>query len=1024
MLQSSTGVGTVQNNLPQQTTSFIGREQQIEEVRDLLATSRLVTLVGAGGSGKTRLALQVAAGLIASEENGIWEDGVWLVELAGLSDPTFIYEEVARVVGVHERPGWSMPSALVSELEAKHLLLVLDHCEHLAEACGSLADYLLSHCPNVHIVATSREPLNVEDEQIFRVPPLPHSEAVRLFTERAQAAQPSFALTGANTPAVAQLCLRLDGIPLALELAAARMQTLSAQEISTQLDQRFSLAAGGANAPAPPQNVPPPQSTPQTLAERTLALLTGRVRPATSSALPSPVPPLAPQQIVGTTLDWTYGLLTNSEQTFLNRLSVFAGGWILSAAAGICVDGDGINRAMSDQEVLDLLMGLVDKALVVYYAGRDGEQERFWLREPVRQYTGERLSESGETEAVGGRAASWFMGLAEMAAESLNGPEEETWLPVLETEHNNLRASLAWEEQWAASGQDGSVFEHRPRLENGVRLAAALWRFWYRLSCLTEGRRWLESALTRTIPETLGMRDPMEVWQATPARAKGLYGAALLARAQGDRRAEGKWQEQAMMFYHQLGDRKGLAASLTSLGNTAYTRGDNARARGLHEESLKILREIGNPQEIANVVSDLANAAHAQGDLKAARPLFEEALTFWRQIGDSGEVGTMLGNLGNIASAEGDLPAARALYEESVINYREAGNTLWVANVLSNLGRNAHSQGEITAARAYYEESLTVRRQLGRQKDTAAALNALVIVAADQGDYAAARLYAEEGLTLYEQLGDTQEVASSLFSLGELASKQSEFGMSRAFYENCLAVVRQSGDQQSIALLLNILGGVASHQSDHAAARAFYEECRALRRQLGDQENVALVSSSLAAAASDQGDLAAARIYTEEGLALFRQLGDKEDLLASLFVSGQIAFKQGDYAGARALFEEGLSLARQLERPKDIGGLLDNLAATVLAQGDRVLSRTYHEECLPLARQWAPPQELAALLSSLGTAALEQGDLTAARAYYEEGLSIYRQLEDTQNIASHLFALGGLTSEQGDFAAARVFYEE
>lgn len=880
MLQSNPGTRAVRTNLPPQRTSLVGREQQVGEVKALLTMSPLVTLVGAGGSGKTRLALQVAAGLMDSEEDGVWEDGVWLVELAGLSDPALVPGAVARVLDVPEEPGWPISSTLVEALEAKHLLLILDNCAPLADACASLVADLLGSGPGIRVLASSREPLNVEGEQTYRVPSLSlpdpkqaqtgeglsQSEAVRLFTERAQAAQPSFTLAGANAPAAAQICRRLDGIPLALELAAARVRTLTVQEISTQLDQQFRLQARGASRAAPlPQDVqatvvmeensePPPPQALRSLVNRTYDLLFGQGRSTLADLASGTTPdPLTPQRTVETAIDWTYERLTNREQTFLNRLSVFAGGWILSAAAGVCVDGDGINRGLSDPEVLDLLMGLVGHSLVVYDAGGDGEQERFRLLEPIRQYAGERLSESGETEAMGGRAASWFMGLAELAGESLTGPEQEAWLPILETEHNNLRASLAWEERWAGSGQDGSVFEHRPRLENGVRLSAALWRFWYVQRYWAEGRQWLESALARTVPETLGMRDATEVWQATPARAKALYGAALLARAQGDRKAEGAQQEQALMFYHHLGDQKGVAASLTSLGNTAYNRGDYARARGLHEESLRILRQVGTPQEIANVVSDLANAAHAQGDLTAARPLFEEALTFWRQMRNSGEIATMLGNLGNITSEEGDLPAARALSEEAVLYYRQAGNTLWVANTLSNLGGNAFKQGDFAAARAFYGESLAVRRQLGDQKSVAALLNGLASVASEQGDFAAARAYSEEGLMFYRQSGDQQNVTASLFTLGGLTSEQGDRAAARAFYEECLALVRQSGDQESVALLLNTLGSAAYHQGDSMGARAFYEEGLSIYQQLGDQQGVEMILEGMAYVSQREG---------------------------------------------------------------------------------------------------------------------------------------------------------------------------
>ena len=508
------------NNLPQQVTSFIGRETQVEEVTRLLGRTHLLTLTGAGGCGKTRLSLQVAADLLDQ-----YFDGVWLAELAALSDPALVPQAVATALGVKEEPGKPLSQTLVAALKPKRLLIVLDNCEHLVAACAALATDLLRSCPQVRILASSREALNVSGEQTFRVPSLTlpdpkqvqtveslsQYEAVRLFIERAQAVQPSFAVTTANAPAMAQVCFHLDGIPLAIELAAARVRSLSAEEINRRLDQRFRLLTGGA------RNVLPRQQTLRAL------------------------------------IDWSYDLLTGAEKALLCRLSVFVGGWTLSAAEAVCA-----GEPVKDWEVLDLLTALVDKSLVA--AERWGNGTRYRLLETVRQYGGDRLRESGESEAVSGRVAAYFLALAEEAEPQMRGPEQEVWLSRLETEHDNLRASLSWVEGQGDGGEDG------------LRLAGALSRFWGIRGHSTEGRQWLRRALARTKRGDVEEESARE-GAGSASRAVALTGAGNLARNQGDYAEAQTLYEEALTLNGQLGDRQGIANTLNNLGNVAQGQG-------------------------------------------------------------------------------------------------------------------------------------------------------------------------------------------------------------------------------------------------------------------------------------------------------------------------------------------------------------------------------------------------------------------------------------------------------------------
>lgn len=778
------------NNLPQQTTSFIGREKQVEEVKARLGKTRLLTLTGAGGSGKTRLSLQVAADLLTGDG-----DGVWLVELAALTDPALVPGTIASVLGIKEQTSQPIQQTLVEALRTKRLLIVLDNCEHLVAACASLAADLLRSCPDVHLLASSREPLNVSGEQTYRVPTLmlpdprqPQTveslsqfEAVRLFIERAQAVQPSFALTNANAPAVAQVCFRLDGIPLAIELAAARVRSLSAEEISRRLDHRFRLLTGGSRDTLPRQ--------------QTLRAL----------------------------IDWSYDLLTEPEKALLRRLSVFAGGWTLSAAEAVCAD-----EPVEDWEVLDLLTALVDKSLVVAEPAGDGT--RYRLSETVRQYSGDRLAESGE--AMGGRAAACFLALAEEAAPQLTGPDQAAWFSRLEAEHDNLRASLAWKEQSA----DGR--------EDSLRLAAALWRFWFVRGHLSEGRLWLDRALAAA-----------SGGEASAAWAKALQGAGNLAWSQGDYGGARALHEECLALFRQLGDQKGIASALGNLGLVASHQGDFAWAQTLHEECLALSRQSGEQQSIASALGNLGWVAQCQSDFAAARALYEECLTLFRHQGDQKGIANVLGNLGLVALYQGDHAGASALYEESLTLSRQLRDQKGIANALCNLGSMALYQGDYWGARALHDESLTLFRGLGDQQGIANALSNLGWVAQGQGDFAEAQALHEECLTVSRQLGDQQGVAAALGNLGIVAFYQDRCKEARGLQEECLALSRHLGDQQGIANALGNLGIVASYEDDYAGAYALHEECLALTSQLGDQQGIASVLGNLGTVAFRQGQM-------------------------------------------------------------------------------------------------------------------------------------------------------------------------
>jgi predicted ATPase len=654
------------HNLPHQLTSFVGREQEIAQLEELVTANRLVTLTGAGGAGKTRLAMEVASRLV-----GAFADGVWLVELAALSDPRLVPQAVAKALEVKEQPTRLLIETLTEHLASKKLLLVLDNVEHLLAACAHLVDEIVRRSADITVLVTSRERLGMTGELTYRVPSLtvpetsetvtPETalryEGVRLFVERAKLVRPHFGLTAENASSVASICARLDGIPLAIELAAPRLRSMSVDELNRRLDQRFALLTDGSRAALP--------------RHRTLRSM----------------------------LDWSYDLLREPEKLILQRLSVFAGGWTLAAAEEVCA-GEGIEH----RDVIDLLTSLADKSLVALE--QENAQTRWRLLETVRQYARDRLEDTGECAAVRVRHRDYYLALAEEADPKLRGAEQAEWLWRLEKEHENLRVGLEWSLADAETG-------------GGLRLCGALQRFWWTRGHLTEGRRWCTRVLCKAGAE-----------ERTRERAYVLNAAGVLSYHQGDYPAAWALYEESLAIRRELGDRSGIAGSLGNLGNVAVNQGDHSAARALQEQSLAIYRELGDRFGTANTLNNLGVVALNQGDYPAARALHEESLAISRELGNRHSIALSLSNVGHVALDQGDYPAARALLEESLAIRRELGDRHGIATSLSNLGYAALNQGDYPAARALLEESLAIRRELGDQFGILYSLEGLAAVVA------------------------------------------------------------------------------------------------------------------------------------------------------------------------------------------------------------------------------------------------------------------------------------------------------
>jgi len=612
-----------QNNLPMSLSSLVGREKERTEAGQLLAERRLLTLTGPGGSGKTRLALAVA-GDVAGE----FGDGVWWVELAPISDPELVAQEVARVLMIKERPGRSMTETLARDLAATELLLIVDNCEHLVEACERLASTLLYSCPKVRILATSRESLGVAGETVLLVPPLSlpdpghlpapaelgSYEAVRLFVERARSATPTFELTEMNARAVALLCRDLDGIPLAIELAAARIKVLSAAQISSRLASDLRV-----------------------------------LKSASRTADPR-------QQTLAATLEWSHELLEETERVLFRRMSVFAGGFSLEAAEGICTGG-----VIREYDVLDLLSSLVDKSLVSV-AEHGGPETRYRLLETVRQYASEKLLESEEMDEVGARHAHFFLLLAEEVEPGLTSADRPKWLKRLEKDHDNLRAVLA------------RSFGAQAQAETGVRLAGALLWFWFHRDYVGEGRRWLHEAAS-----TGGTTEERPAARA--ARAKALCGAGLLDWIQGDQTAARTLLEESVALWRGVGDEQGLGQALRILAHVMLGQDDPSKARHLGEESVRLFRHSYDAFGLATSLATLGMVALTQEDYAASRTLLEESVEICRDSGDDWALSLALRNQGIMALKQGDYERAATRLAESELALEEPRSAFGMLNL-------------------------------------------------------------------------------------------------------------------------------------------------------------------------------------------------------------------------------------------------------------------------------------------------------------------------------------------------------
>jgi len=708
---------THRNSIPVPPTSFIGREKELTEILRLLDGNRLVTVTGPGGVGKTRLAIESSKKLFDKIK-----DGVYWVELGAINDETLIPQAIARALGVLEIPSSSLEELIFNFINQKELLLVLDNCEHLIGGCAQVADRLLGSCPNLKILATSREALGLEGEMIWPVPILPlpvaqhislvdllmEYDGIRLFVERASAVKPDFRLNEQNARFVVQVCQRLDGMPLAIELAAVRTRMMSVGEIAKHLDDRFTLLTTGSR--------------------------TAFSRHRTLRAA----------------IDWSYELLSETERILFYRLSIFTGGFNLDAAEEVAAGGK-----LEKTKIIDLLGQLINKSLVMVRQRTEdpASETRYEMLETIRAYARERLDESGEGDQVRRRYRDFFVAFAEDAAPKLKGAQQLNWLERLEAEHDNLRSVLAW------------MLETKDAAAT-LGLAEKLFYFWDRRSYLSEGRLWLERGLAIVNEST-----------PTSLHAEAFFQAAWLARAQGDLITAHKSIEESIALWQTsgTGGRQGLSLAKVLLGILYYDEGDPIKALNLTEDSVVYFRKQKDMWNLAWSLSKLARIVRDQEDYAMARLYLEESVALWRQLEDAWGLGDALLSLGLVAYRQGIYAMAYSLFEEDLMIQRKLGNKGMIAYSIHNSGLVILAQGDIDKARPFFDHDLVLFREVGDQRGIALALQYQGLFAHIDGDEVRAQSLLEDGLKLARETGPRWLSSNYLLWLADVAAALGQF---------------------------------------------------------------------------------------------------------------------------------------------------------------------------------------------------------------------------------------------------------
>jgi predicted ATPase/class 3 adenylate cyclase/predicted negative regulator of RcsB-dependent stress response len=784
-------LNAIPNNLPIQLTSFIGREQEMVRVKELLNGARLVSLTGAGGAGKTRLALQVAADLIDE-----FPDGVWFVELAPLTGPGLIPQTVASLLGLREEAGRPALTMLSDYLRAKTSLFILDNCEHLIDACAKFADAILHAAPKIKIFATSREALGI-GETAYRVPSLSlpptdfqslrdfgnltHYEAVRLFIDRALAVKTDFTVTNANAPAVAQICHQLDGIPLAIELAAASVDLLSLQEINKGMDNRFRLLTGGSRTKLPRH------------------------------------------QTLKRCLDWSWDLLSEEEQVLFRRLSVFAGTWTMEDAEQVCSHqlpmnsnpsslGTG-NRLLTTNSVFNVLASLVRKSLVSVEARED--VTRYRLLETIRLYALERLTAAGEATRFAARHRDWYLYLAETFESDARAKKPTpNWIARLASDVDNLRATL----ELCLAETDGA--------EKGLRMSGALGRFWEKQNALTEGREWLRKFIDLTINSS----DVL-------SRARALYWAGKLAQSQGDHAKAITFFDQCLKIETQ--DNLDLAQTYSERGVAFFRLADYESAAKDLERALQLGKTIGDPVIVARAHMVLGNIYHEHGDFDRAIENHRRALEKFREAGYLPQAAAALNNIARIYVALTDYDQAIELYTQAIQMNEKLKNYNGLAVNYINLSEIQVDLGNCSEATDLLNKCLEIAERLGNDYFKAVAWGDIAICRLNQGELESALDFAERALELIRKVQGKDQEGVIYRKLGEIRAMLGQRREAREAFESGRKILEPLRTNLELARLYRSYGKLLLADSETNTEGVDYvKRARAIFTALGSRKEV------------------------------------------------------------------------------------------------------------------------------------------------------------------------------------------
>lgn len=746
------------NNLPIQLTSFIGREKEIRTIVNLLKQTHLLTLTGSGGAGKTRLALQAGADMIDEFNNG-----VWIVELANLSDPGLLTSAVIKTFGVMENPEQSAEDTLIDYIKNKEMLLIMDNCEHMINEVSAFAEKLLVKSPGLKILATSREALRCEGERSHRILPLnfpdpvkseppeqlTQYESVRLFIERAIAVNSNFIVSNENAPALAQICFQLDGIPLAIELAAARMKVLSVEQIHQRLDKRFHLLTGGRRTSLPRQ------------------------------------------QTLKAMIDWSYDLLSENEKIFWRRLSSFSGGWTLEAAEEICSF-----ETIDKYENLDLLNNLTEKSIIIF----DDVSNRYRMLETIRQYGFEKLRDSGELDNISRKHFEYFSGLAEMLNKSLYESDTAAILEIFDSDRGNFEKGLMW-----ALG--------KAEYESGAKLACTLTEYWEIRGLTSEGLEWLQKLYSKK-PDDLNL-----------TFYKVIYKLGHFAKLKNDLGKASEFFEISLEYFKKNNHRKFIADNLNNLATVFATQGNSKRASEFLKESLTIYRELKDQRGIGMSLYNLGLMAFNQREFENSKGLFEECIAIYTETKDNRGLADTLLCLGRLSHFKGEYEDAYELIKKAQTFFKELGYKRGISHSLFQLGELTNDQGKYEESFDFMEESLSIFREIADKRGIAYSLANLGVLSSKKDeDINRAIALCKESLSIFRETGDKGAISWILVILGELIAKQGMCNEALELFNEALELSKEIGDVEEMAESSYNLGKTYFSLGDIDKARMYHKE--------------------------------------------------------------------------------------------------------------------------------------------------------------------------------------------------------